>query len=276
MTGPYGSAPAHSSGTRLGLSNFHIPAKFLCGIEAERERLRRLSLEQRERLRRLQAQHRHRRPHLLRQQMGRPHDQRWFWIRTYRQRKAWGRAVPDDRAPKPGRRRAPRSTGVACRAPTAITRVTRVYNSGDIHTQSGAWGCSSRTSWTVGRNVTLNLGFRSDKEEYPFVHTGEPGNQVRLHGQDLAASGFRVGRPRATVKWKGYGSFGIFYDTSKLEMPRGLFGSEHSVTYYYTLDTFDWPADSVRPSADVRAVRALARSSSRWIFATPPTRPTIS
>ena len=47
---------------------------------------------------------------------------------------------------------------------------------------------------------------------------------------------------RGDGKWKGYGSFGIFYDTSKLEMPRGLFGSEHSVTYYMTLDTFNWPA----------------------------------
>jgi hypothetical protein len=25
-------------------------------------------------------------------------------------------------------------------------------------------------------------------------------------------------------------------------MPRGLFGSEHSITYYYTLDTYDWPS----------------------------------
>ena len=48
------------------------------------------------------------------------------------------------------------------------------------------------------------------------------------------------GTSSATRKWKGYGSFGIFYDTSKLEMPRGLFGSEHSVTYYMTLDTFNW------------------------------------
>ena len=45
---------------------------------------------------------------------------------------------------------------------------------------------------------------------------------------------------KGDARWKGYGSFGIFYDTSKLEMPRGLFGSEHSVTYYMTLDTFDW------------------------------------
>src|SRR5260221_13471137 len=41
--------------------------------------------------------------------------------------------------------------------------------------------------------------------------------------------------------WKAYGSFGKYYDITKLEMPRGSFGAEHSITYYYTLDTFDLP-----------------------------------
>ena len=31
-------------------------------------------------------------------------------------------------------------------------------------------------------------------------------------------------------KWKAYGSFGKFFDITKLEMPRGSFGAEHWVS----------------------------------------------
>jgi hypothetical protein len=37
-----------------------------------------------------------------------------------------------------------------------------------------------------------------------------------------------------------YGSWGIFYDIEKLELPRGSFGADHWVTYYWTLDDADW------------------------------------
>ena len=39
-----------------------------------------------------------------------------------------------------------------------------------------------------------------------------------------------------------YGSFGIFYDAMKLEMPRGSFGGERWIERYYTLDTPNWQA----------------------------------
>ncbi len=34
----------------------------------------------------------------------------------------------------------------------------------------------------------------------------------------------------------------MFYDISKLEMPRGAWGAEHWIDYHYTLDTYDWPS----------------------------------
>jgi hypothetical protein len=117
--------------------------------------------------------------------------------------------------------------------------VTRVYNSGDIHTNG--FGLFLQDSWTVGRQLTLNLGVRTDKEEIPSYTPGNPGIEFGF-GEKISP---RVGFAWDVFgdgKWKGYGSWGLFYDTSKLEMPRGLFGSEHSVTYYYTLDTFDWPS----------------------------------
>ena len=38
-----------------------------------------------------------------------------------------------------------------------------------------------------------------------------------------------------------FGSWGVFYDIFKLELPRGSFGGDKWLEYYYTLDTYDWP-----------------------------------
>ena len=43
-------------------------------------------------------------------------------------------------------------------------------------------------------------------------------------------------------KTKLYGSYGVFYDTMKLEMPRGAWGGDKWISYYYTLDTSNWPS----------------------------------
>ena len=39
---------------------------------------------------------------------------------------------------------------------------------------------------------------------------------------------------------KIYGSWGIYYDIFKLELPRGSYGGDKWTEYYYTLDTPDW------------------------------------
>ena len=87
----------------------------------------------------------------------------------------------------------------------------------------------------------LNVGVRADKEEIPSYTEGNRGIKFDFADKISPRVGF-AWDIFGNSKWKGYGSLGIFYDTSKLEMPRGLFGSEHSVTYYYTLDTFNWPS----------------------------------
>lgn len=117
--------------------------------------------------------------------------------------------------------------------------VTRVYNSGDIHTNG--LGMFVQDAWTMARNFTVNLGIRTDKEEIPSYTEGNEGIKFGFAEKISPRVGF-AWDVKGDGRWKGYGSFGIFYDTSKLELPRGLFGSEHSVTYYMTLDTFNWPS----------------------------------
>jgi hypothetical protein len=117
--------------------------------------------------------------------------------------------------------------------------VTRVYNEGEISTNN--MGIFLQDAWTVARNLTLNLGVRTDKEEIPSYTPGNSGVKFGFGDKISPRVGF-AWDVLGNSKWKGYGSWGLFYDTSKLEMPRGLFGSEHSITYYYTLDTYDWPS----------------------------------
>ena len=49
-------------------------------------------------------------------------------------------------------------------------------------------------------------------------------------------------------RWKAFGSWGVFYDIFKLELPRGSFGGDKWTEYYYTLDTFNWPTLVDSPS----------------------------
>ena len=39
---------------------------------------------------------------------------------------------------------------------------------------------------------------------------------------------------------KAYGSYGKFYDVTKMEMPRGSFGGDKWIYWPFSLDTFDW------------------------------------
>jgi outer membrane receptor protein involved in Fe transport len=129
--------------------------------------------------------------------------------------------------------------GRSVRGTYGFYTVTRSYNSGDVHTNG--LGIFVQDAWTIRPNLTLNLGVRADREEIPSYTPGNAGIRFGLKDKVSPRAGF-AWDINGDGRWKGYGSFGIFYDTSKLELPRGLFGSEHAVTYYMTLDTFNWPS----------------------------------
>jgi hypothetical protein len=107
-------------------------------------------------------------------------------------------------------------------------------------------GLFIQDSWTINNRLTINLGLRTEQEKVPTYITG---NEVPGAPEYGIEWGFgdklapRVGFAwdlAGDGRWKAYGSWGIFYDIFKLELPRGSWGGDRWLEYYYTLDTYDY------------------------------------
>jgi len=101
-------------------------------------------------------------------------------------------------------------------------------------------GLFIQDAWTINDRLTLNLGFRTEKEEIPSYRPANPG--IHFGFRDKPAP--RIGLAFDVLgdgRWKLYGSWGMFYDLSKTAMSRGLFGADNWVRYYYTLESYNWP-----------------------------------
>jgi hypothetical protein len=112
---------------------------------------------------------------------------------------------------------------------------------GDIH--MNVLGFFIQDAWTINDKLTVNLGIRTERERVPTYTTGAdiPEFGIEFDYKDKFAP--RVGAAYDIFgdgKWKAFGSWGVFYDIFKLELPRGSFGGDKWLEYYYTLDTFDW------------------------------------
>ena len=104
-------------------------------------------------------------------------------------------------------------------------------------------GLFFQDAWTIGNRFTINAGIRTEREQVPPYAAGPdiPTNAIEFSFKDKLA-------PRVGFAWdltgdgrsKVYSSWGVFYDIFKLELPRGSFGGDKWLEYYYTLDTFDW------------------------------------
>jgi outer membrane receptor protein involved in Fe transport len=117
--------------------------------------------------------------------------------------------------------------------------VARTYTEGKIHANN--IGLFFQDSWTLNNKLTLNLGVRTDGETIPSYRPENPSLEFGLSEKIAPRAGFAYDL-QGNGRWKAYGSWGMFYDISKLEMPRGAWGADHWIDYHYTLDSFNWPA----------------------------------
>jgi hypothetical protein len=120
---------------------------------------------------------------------------------------------------------------------------------GDISTTNV--GLFFQDAWTIANRFTINAGIRTEREQVPPYAAGPdiPTHAIEFSFKDKLA-------PRLGFAWdltgdgrsKVYSSWGMFYDIFKLELPRGSFGGDKWLEYYYTLDTFDWTTLTSSPN----------------------------
>lgn len=104
-------------------------------------------------------------------------------------------------------------------------------------------GLFAQDAWTLNKKLTVNLGVRTERERVPTYTSGDgiPQYGLEFSFKDKLAprAGFAYD-VNGDGTWKVSGSWGVFYDIFKLELPRGSFGGDKWIEYYYTLDTYDW------------------------------------
>ena len=100
-------------------------------------------------------------------------------------------------------------------------------------------GLFLQDAWTVNNRLTINAGIRTEREDVPSYRPNLAGIKFSFGDKFAPRAGFAYDI-KGNGKWKAFGSWGVFYDTMKLELPRGSFGGDVWVEHYYTLDTLDW------------------------------------
>jgi hypothetical protein len=110
-------------------------------------------------------------------------------------------------------------------------------------------GLFVQDEWTIKNRLTINAGVRTERERVPYYAPGANVDGVILPETGISFDFADKIAPRVGFAYdlagngrtKAFASWGVFYDIFKLELPRGSFGGDKWLEYYYTLDTFDWP-----------------------------------
>jgi hypothetical protein len=124
-----------------------------------------------------------------------------------------------------------------------------IITEGNIHTTN--LGFFVQDAWTIGSRLTINAGLRTEREKVP---TYEVASDIPKFGLEFGFKDKLAPRVGAAYdingdgKWKAFGSWGVFYDIFKLELPRGSFGGDKWVSYYYTLDQADFTTLLANPA----------------------------
>ncbi len=136
---------------------------------------------------------------------------------------------------------------------------------GDISTTN--IGIFFQDSWTVKSRLTINAGIRTERERVPTYTTG---TDIPEFGLEFGFADKFAPRIGAAYDLKGdgrtklFGNWGVFYDIFKLELPRGSFGGDKWLEYYYTLDTPNWTTLVDAPGCPPACPGTLIRRTDRF------------
>lgn len=129
--------------------------------------------------------------------------------------------------------------GPSVRGTYGYYRVRQVTTDGTVSVSN--LGLFLQDTWEVNDRLTVNGGMRVEHEKVPSYRPENPGIEFGWGDKITPRIGV-VYDLRGDGKWKLHGDFGLFYDQFKLELPRGSFGADKRVEYFYTLDDFNWPS----------------------------------
>ena len=115
--------------------------------------------------------------------------------------------------------------------------VSRSYTEGDI--SSNNLGLFMQDQWSVNGKLTVNYGVRAEYTKIPSYRPENPGITFGWGDKISPRLGFAYD-VKGDSRWKAYGSWGVFYDIEKLDMPRGAWGADRWVSYYWALNDFNW------------------------------------
>ena len=154
-----------------------------------------------------------------------------------------GRAVPEHRSSTGTTSFQPVAGGPPQRGTYGYYNASRNFTIGDVTSHNV--GLFLQDQWSVNNRLTFNMGLRADRTYIPSYRPENPSLSFSF-AQKIAP---RIGAAydvNGDGRWKAYGSWGIFYDIEKLDMPRGAWGADKWIDYTYTLDTFDWKSSRLR------------------------------
>jgi hypothetical protein len=119
-----------------------------------------------------------------------------------------------------------------------ILRLLNISTLGDVSTNNTA--LFIQDTWRARPNLTLNIGLRAEHEKIPNFGSAGVKNPIEFKfGEKLAPRlGFTYD-PFNDGRTKIYGSWGKYFDVMKYELPRGSFGGDKWVDYWFTWDNPD-------------------------------------
>ena len=140
------------------------------------------------------------------------------------------------------------STGEQVQGEFGYFRLLNISTQGAVESRNDA--LFIQDTWRVLPRLTLNVGLRAEHERIPNFGDRGVENPIEFGFDEKLAP--RLGFAYDATgdgRTKLYGSYGKYYDVMKYELPRGSFGGDKWVDYFFRWDSPDWTANSAASCA---------------------------